>query len=477
MKKLFTHSLLYGLGPQIPKFAGFFVLPLITPFLTNLDYGIYGVITAYAGLLSMLGELGISVVLVNTFYEYNTNDKWIFHWKRLLGFLVVWSVIYGVMLVTFINLILPNEAMENRWKILIVLFIQSSLFNSINVVGGRFFQLNEKPGYILVATAISGIVTVVSNFYFIAILKLGYMGWYYSSFIGAFSFFLFYSIPLLFKYKLLPSFQFNLRYLKRIFKVSLPTIPHNYAKYLLNSSDRVVMERLNISIPSLGAYNVGYSFGSYFSLIGMAVGMAQGPIMARLWFKNTLEARIEIRNIIFILQIIFLTAGFTLALWSKEILPILYRNKDFEESYVFAIVVIMSYMYYPMYWASINKLFYSKQTLQLWKISFIAGVSNVILNLIFIPIFGVMAAAVTTFVSLSYMGYSGFFLKSYKKLKDVNYYPMAWLLLSLGCLIIVYFLKDINVQNKILLSGLLIFISLSFVLKQIKKINLSSHIL
>lgn len=473
MKKLFSHSLLYGLGPQIPKFAGFFVLPLITPFLTTTDYGIYGVITAYTGLLSMLKELGISVVLVNTFYEYKIGEKWRFHWKRLLGFLLIWSFLFATILVLIADLILPNEASENRVTILLILFIQASVFNAVNVIGGRLFQLKERPAYILLATATSGILTVLLNYYFIAVLRLGYMGWYYSTFLGTFSFFLFYVFPLVRKHQIIPSFKFNLRYLKRVFRVSLPTVPHNYSSYLLNSSDRVVMERLNISIPSLGAYNVGYAFGSYFGFIGTAVGMAQDPIMAKLWFKNTLQSKLEIRSMIYLLQTLFITAGFLLALWSKELLPLLYRNQDFAESYVFAIVIIMSYVYYPMYWASINKLFYSKQTIQLWKISFIAGVGNVILNLIFIPLFGILAAAVTTFICLSYMGYSGFFLRAYRKLGDVNYYPIVWLLITVICLILVFSLKDVSVFTKIMVSAVTFIFSLSFCLKYIRNMNQS----
>lgn len=473
MKKLFTHSLLYGLGPQIPKFAGFFVLPLITPFLTTTDYGIYGVITAYTGLLSMLKELGISVVLVNTFYEYKIGEKWRFHWKRLFGFLIIWSSIFAILLVLFVNLILPEEALKNRSTILLVLFLQASVFSAVNVIGGRLFQLKERPGYILIATAVSGTLTVAFNYYFIAELRLGYMGWYYSTFLGTLSFFLFYVFPVINKHKIIPSFKFNLRYLKRVFRVSLPTIPHNYSSYLLNSSDRVVMERLNISIPSLGAYNVGYAFGSYFGFIGTAVGMAQGPIIAKLWFKGTLESKLEIRSMIFLLQVLFITAGFLLALWSKELLPLLYRNQDFAESYVFAIVIVMSYVYYPMYWASSNKLFYSKQTTQLWKISFIAGIGNVILNLIFIPFFGVIAAAVTTFICLSYLGYSGFFLPAYKKLEDVNYYPIAWLLTTVSCLIFVFLIRDASVFVKFFISGVASMVSLIFIVKLIEKIKLT----
>ena len=62
LKKLFTHSFLYAVGPQIPKFANLLVLPVITQYLTPLDYGVYGTLLAYMGLMQGLQSLGFDVL-------------------------------------------------------------------------------------------------------------------------------------------------------------------------------------------------------------------------------------------------------------------------------------------------------------------------------------------------------------------------------------------------------------------------------
>jgi len=112
----------------------------------------------------------------------------------------------------------------------------------------------------------------------------------------------------------------------------------------------------------------------------------------------------------------------------------------------------MGYAYRPMYWASVNKLFFIEKTKQLWKISFLGGAINIILNLIFIPIYGYEAAAITTLLSLLYIGFSGFFLREFKENNNINFNPIKWLILILISTIIVYFLRDVTLMYKSLIS-------------------------
>ena len=67
LKKLFSHTLLYALGPQVPKLANIIVLPIITLYLTPLDYGVYGTILAYSGLLAGIKTFGFDFLLVNSY--------------------------------------------------------------------------------------------------------------------------------------------------------------------------------------------------------------------------------------------------------------------------------------------------------------------------------------------------------------------------------------------------------------------------
>ena len=67
-KKLLSHSFLYSVAPQLPKLLSLALMPILTKYLTDKDYGIYGVITAYIFFISVLKDLGFSVVFVNTFF-------------------------------------------------------------------------------------------------------------------------------------------------------------------------------------------------------------------------------------------------------------------------------------------------------------------------------------------------------------------------------------------------------------------------
>src|SRR6266702_2007648 len=89
-KKLFTNTLIYALGPQLPKIASLFVLPIITKDLTAIDYGISGIVMAYTGLLSGIKDLGMAVNMSNAFYKYP--GRWPIIWRQLHGYLSYWSI-------------------------------------------------------------------------------------------------------------------------------------------------------------------------------------------------------------------------------------------------------------------------------------------------------------------------------------------------------------------------------------------------
>jgi len=316
-----------------------------------------------------------------------------------------------------------------------------------------------------VATAITGIIAIFLNLYTIAYLKMGFMGWFWSTALSSGVMFLFFAYPVFFQYKLFPLMAFRKKFLIGQLKVSLPTIPHNYSSYLLNSSDRVVMDRLHLKLPAIGIYNMAYIFGNYFEFVATAVGMAISPHFTSLISKRNHKSEDDLFFISWWLQIGFILAGFILALWSKELMDLLISNKELKIGYPIAIIIIMSYVHRPYYWATVNRLQYYEKTAQLWKISFVAGILNLVLNFIFLPIYGVQAAAITTFVAMLYMGFSGFFLKSFKELDVMPYHPILMMACIVVLTILVYLIRDIAPLIKMVLSiilgGLFLFYSIS----------------
>lgn len=469
IKKLFSHTLLYALGPQLPKIVNIFLLPIITAYLTPKDYGIHGTITAYAGLLAGIKMLGFDILLVNAFYK--RPQKWVFYWRIFFGALLSWQMIFVFIQFSVLYWLIPKEAGDMKSYILLLIIVPGFFFSIVNSFGGRYYQLAQKPSYIALTTGVSGILTVFITYYTIVILKTGYMGWFISSAASSFIQFLFFFYPILIKHKITPVFTIKKSFWKKYLSIALPTIPHNYSSYLLNSSDRVVLDKLNVPIEKIGLYNLAYIFGNYFEIFGNALGMAVGPFYMKLFAKKNIAADKQIRTLTFFLQILFLFLAFNISLWSKEIFQILISNEELKKAYYLSAIIIMGYSYRPMYWATINKLLFIEKTNKLWRISFVGGMLNVILNLIFIPYFSIEAATVTTFVSLLYIGFAGFFIKDFKANNTQNYRPVLWIVLIIVLTVTVFLIKDINFIIKLIVSTITFAVVSSLYLKNKHFIN------
>ncbi|MBD3627917.1 lipopolysaccharide biosynthesis protein [Cyclobacterium sp.] len=447
IRKLFSHTAIYGLAPQVAKIAQIFVLPIITQDLTDLDFGVAGIMTAYTTAISVLAVLGLRVVLINLFYKSRGHYKWA--WRQIYGFLILWNFFYAAILGFLIYLVVPEQASENRMVIMLLNIGPFILFGPIATIGNTYYQINQKPLQVGVRTAILGLVGVCLNLYFISYLKMGYMGWFWSTFlVGVISNFS-YWYPMNIQLGIKPIFNFKWKRIKNSLKVSLPTVPHFYSGYLLNSSDKMVMDLLNVSTGDIGKYNVAYSIGNIAQQIGVASGYAVGPMMMEKYKKGD---DLGARNLVFVLQILFLFGTFFCCIWLREIFAFLIRNETLANMYALGIIIIMSYNYRPMYMGANNKLFYTENTNVLWKVSFSAGVINLISNFLLIPLYGFEIAAFTTFVSLMFMGYIGFFLKIFRTINTAEYYPFRWLLSTILLTGLAYYLVDFTIEIKLIIS-------------------------
>jgi len=444
LKKLFSHSIIYGLAPQISAVAGLVALPIITKYLTELDFGIWGLLMAYVGTLQAFSLLGINVVLSNSFFKMPFQHKWL--WRQVYGFLIIWAIPFNLILAGLLYWVMPEEAENNALLLIFLLLLPKAIFGPTALIGTYYYQLNQKPLPIAIRSAFFGILTVLLNVYTIAYLKMGYMGWAWSVFIVQFFMNASYWIPLNVKLGYKPIFNFKIRTIKNALKVGIPTIPHTYSAFLLDASDRLVMDQLSTSTGEIGQFDLAAKFGLYFRTIVGAMNTAVGPLMLKAYKeKNDAKAR----DLVFVLQIVMIFITFLFSIWSKEIFYVLIKNDTLNKVYPLSIIIVMAINYRPMYIGALTKLFYLEKTELLWRVSFIAGGTNLLLNFILIPIFGFKIAAFTTFGSLMYMGFSGHFIKKIKQYNKVKYYPIAWLSLIIVLTAIAYTIVEFSVTFKL----------------------------
>ena len=464
IKKLLTNSAIYGLAPHVPKIVSIFILPILTAHLTDVDYGIAGTIAAYTMAIAAFSTLGFSVVLQVSYYKSKCQYKIL--WREIYGFLQFWMFGFAIIQGVVLYYIIPSEAVENRWFIILLTNFNGVFFGPSAMLGSSYYQLEQTPIPIAIRSVISGLLTILANYIFIVIYDWGYMGWYVSSFVGTFVVNISYWYVLNYRLGLSPIYKFKRLTIKRNLKIALPTIPHYYSIFLLNTSNRLVMDRFNMNIALIGEFNMAQQFASLMDSFINAVNMAVNPMCMSAIRDNDEK---ESRRIIYMFGLSTLIATFLFSLWSKEIFILLIKNDTLVNTYPYAVILIMALNYRPMYIAASNMFFYHEQTLKLLYITFMAGVIALLANIIFIPLYGVWAAVLINYVAFLYMGYSGFLTKLFREKSKISYPFFRAMLLQIVLTIFCFCLLEASIKVKILVSLLIIFIVYIFFIKVIKK--------
>ncbi|MDX6190120.1 oligosaccharide flippase family protein [Flavobacterium sp. Fl-318] len=450
-KKVVFHSLIYGLGPFVPKIISLLMLPIFTKFLTTEDYGIQSVMNSSLGLISVLSMLGLQLPMSNVFFQHSNHFKK--RWGQFYGFLNIWMIFYSFLLAFIIYLVIPKEVGENLYWIIILNIIPIVCFGPADVIGQLYYQLNQKPKQVVIRTIVISFITIALNFYTIVVLDLHYMGWFIANCISMLLLHFSYWYPLHYILKIKPIYKFKRVVLRKGLSVSLPMLPHYYGSFLLSSSDVLLLKFFLISTSQIGYYGFATSFGGLMAMAVGAINTAAAPVISE---QIKLKNYDSVRSLTWGLQFLLIVLSSVGCFWLKDVFEIMVNNDELKTTYFLAAIFIMSHNYRPMYFGVATVLFYRERTRNLWKVTFGAGIICVLLNVLFIPIYGIKCPAYILFFSYLIMGYGTFFLKDYKEVAVAEFKPLLWLSLTIFSFAIVLIVVDLTFVYKILISLLYI---------------------
>ena len=146
IKKIFSHSSLYTVANHLPIFANIIILPIITPYLTKEDYGIYGLTFAYLGGLSAFSMLGIHVLLQNSFFKKNEFFKEL--WAKYFGILIVWRLLYSNIVLIIFYFLFKVKTGDDFLLYLILVFSPVIFFELSISIGTRYCQYDGNDHYV-----------------------------------------------------------------------------------------------------------------------------------------------------------------------------------------------------------------------------------------------------------------------------------------------------------------------------------------
>ncbi len=228
---------------------------------------------------------------------------------------------------------------------------------------------------------------------------------------------------------------YSSKYWKYSIVFALPLIPHYLAQIVLASSDRIMIQRM-VGESEAGIYSLAYAISSVMTLFNTALSQTISPWIYQKIKDKKLE---DIRNLSYIAMGFIAALNVMLIALAPEIIHIFAPPSYYEAIWVVPPVATSSYFIF-MYDFFAKFEFYYEKKFFIMLASMIGAALNLILNYIFIPIFGYVAAGYTTLAC--YIAYViGHYTFMKRVVKEHNgdvvvYRPKILLLMSIGFIIL-----------------------------------------
>lgn len=188
------------------------------------------------------------------------------------------------------------------------------------------------------------------------------------------------------------------KYWEYAINVSLPYIPHALSMVVLSSTDKIMISRL-CGNDKTALYSLAYSCSLIITILMNSLNDAYVP-----WLGNKIEnkeyEKIKDNSKKYILFFTILSFGIMLIM--PEILYAIGGEEYYEAIGVLA-PVALGIIYQFLYIMFVNVEQLTKKTKYMALCSALAAILNIVLNYIFIPIFGYMAAAYTTAIGYCFL--------------------------------------------------------------------------
>lgn len=417
MNKFLSRTFLYFLSPFLVRVVSFLLIPIYTRFLTPEEYGIWGLTSTVSLFLNLAMSLGM-LMAVGRFYFDGRNEK---DRSKSVGTIFFVLTVFPLFVLAFLeqfgsglfDILIPGVP----YRPYLQLTAWATYFSIFSVTPLMVLRSREEAKKYFVLNVGQSILFQSLAIFLVVGRGTGVVGMLGANLIASFVFIPIYVREIV-KHQLL---YFSLPDLSKIIRYSFPLIPNGLAGWILLFSDRLILQRW-VSLSVIGVYSLGYTLGMLVQNIGEAATNAWFPSFYSSENSGQNKSGVKLMASYIILGINMLSLTFIIAIhhFIKWFLPISYSGAGIVASWV-AISGIFLQVYYLLSYS----IHYSKRTIYISSISWTAALVNVILNILFIPSFGYLAAAVNTFVAYFVMAALSFLIA--QKIYPVNHDYSRWL--------------------------------------------------
>jgi O-antigen/teichoic acid export membrane protein len=470
---------MFALGPLL----AYFIRILLAHNLSAEEYGLFYSIMAFIFFFIVFRDFGLGVALTKFIPEYQTKKDF----SKIKTFIIatllfqaVFSAIVVILLLIFSRFLANNyfrTPISFQLLIVLNLFIFSTFLHSNirNILIG--FQDSKLHS---IAEPLRLGLTLIFIFIFIK-FGHGLLSAAYGFIFGSFTAFLILLIGgrkyfFIFTHKIKQFWKSS----RQLFRFGIPMIFMGIGNTVIASLDILILTYVS-SLTIVGIYNVILPTAAILLFFGKAVSVVLLPMISEL--KTRKDRKRIYEGLTLINRYIFLmTIPVIFVIWvlSEEIILILFGN-NYVAGATALRILLLGVLFYTV--AILNNAAISGlgKPKEVTKIIIISAIINIILNLILIPIFGMIGAATATSISYFFVLY--FSTKKISRLVKVASPWTNWIknvfagFVFMLIMQIIIYLLELNILIEIVLglsAGFLVYLFLVRVLGLFKIVEVKN---
>ncbi len=412
-RQLLSHSAIYGIGNLLIKLVAFVLIPLYARKLVPSQYGL----VAMLELMEIFGKTIFCFGLNNAVLRYLNRYR-----REGRASELVMSVYVALLVlnVAGIGLLLWWEKPLVSWLLdfspehvhyfrLMLIVIFAGVFQMFFL---GILQAEEKPAAFSGFLVLSFVLLIGLNLYKVGLLNQGVAGVVESKVIVALLNFALIHLYLFTRYR--P--RVNWAVLRQSFGYGFPLVFMALSATLLTFADRYLLKALT-NLAEVGIYSMAYKFGM---IVNMALvtpfRTAFFPIMFRLAEQGDVRSLYRKYHTYFLLASMALFLA--LSLFARELM-LLFTAPRYLPGHVIVPLIAFSYVLFGLRMIYVNVLATQEKTTIVALSTLLGAVLNIGLNLVFIPRWGGMGAALATVLAYLFIA-----LTTY--LPQQRMHPIAW---------------------------------------------------
>ncbi|WP_165253946.1 oligosaccharide flippase family protein [Adlercreutzia sp. ZJ304] len=380
-------SVWYTVCSIVQKSIGLLTVPIFTRLLTTEDYGLTNVYNTWLSMIAIFATLNLQYGSFNTAMVKFEEDR-----ERYIS--SIQSLVTLITVVVFAILLLFCDQVSQATGLPTVLIAIMGIeilaqFAFGLWVGKKRFDFEYK-GIVAITLLVSALIPILGIAMVLSVeTGRGEMRILSMVLVQ----FVFYSVLYFYNAKRGKCF-FDRKFWKYALGMNLVLLPYYLAQMAFNSSDLLMINQI-CGMADAGLYGVAYSFAVVLTFVISAISNSFIPWKYRKIKEGDLEPVPNTTNALALLVACMMSM---LILIGPEIMIILAAPQYFEARWIIPpVAASMFFLFLTQVFVDIEFLFEARFMLVLG--SLVAAITNIVLNAIFLPQFGYIAAGYTTLAS------------------------------------------------------------------------------